>query len=527
MTIRIGVPTTLRGITLGSTISTTLKVAGFATAAYGGAIALGIFAEIVNYKDSADAICQLIAPAVKMTNTIYGPLASAVGLGQSLSQSPTDDQVVLDQLVQVGGSAVMTAVIGGVLNLVGNIRDRAVDRAVERLKAAPSAVKPIAHNALSNLAGLKSRWVSGGGRPVVQQNRGVMEATDSAVMAKLKDNVNPTYIGEIKEAAVAPLSQATVRNLVEKAASTGEAWPVTQKNRGVTDINIERDAQMVADFLALNHNLLSFKVRENLRGARPELKNLLADTKRMATIDSAVMEKLKGINPTYIQAVKDTVAESLHPSDRAAAPKQHTVSKLTGPESRWSTIADSSNAKTSAHDRTDLVPNANLYSEYLDLNPTFISNMARENLRWASPELRIVLADPQRMDAIESTVMAKLKGINPAHTYLQEAKDAAIDFRQTDLAAVPKARPSVLNSSIERDAQMVADFLALNHNMLLLKVHESLRAASPVVRNGLADSDAVSPADQAAAPEVDVNTASNNWHEEPDSSDEQSSPLMR
>lgn len=156
MTIRIGSPSTPRGITLGSAISTTLKLAGIAAVAYGGASALGIFAELANHKDAAAAVCQLMAPAVKMTNAVYGGLANVVGLGQAVNQSPP-----VDQLVQVAGSGFMATVVGGVLSMVGAKLSRAVEQSRANVQQT-SAPRFAGHTAVSKLAGLKSRWASNG-----------------------------------------------------------------------------------------------------------------------------------------------------------------------------------------------------------------------------------------------------------------------------------------------------------------------------------------------------------------------------
>ncbi len=156
MTIRIGSPSAPRGITLGSAISTTLKLAGIAAVAYGGASALGIFAELANHKDAAAAVCHLLAPAVKMTNAVYGGLANAAGLGQAVNQSPP-----VDQLVQLAGSGVMATVIGGVLSMVGAKLARVVEQSRSNLQEL-SPAQPTASAAVSKLASLKGRWLSNG-----------------------------------------------------------------------------------------------------------------------------------------------------------------------------------------------------------------------------------------------------------------------------------------------------------------------------------------------------------------------------
>jgi hypothetical protein len=156
MTIRIGSPSTPRGITLGSAISTTLKLAGIAAVAYGGASALGIFAELANHKDAAAAVCHMMTPAVKMTNAVYGGLANAAGLGQAVKQSPP-----VDQLVQLAGSGVMATVIGGVLSMVGAKLSRAVEQSRANVQQTP-APRFAGHTAVSKLAALKGRWASNG-----------------------------------------------------------------------------------------------------------------------------------------------------------------------------------------------------------------------------------------------------------------------------------------------------------------------------------------------------------------------------
>lgn len=154
MTIRIGTPTTPRGITLGSTITTTFKIAGLAAVAYGAATGLGIFAELANYKEVATTVCDLMAPALKLTNAVYGALGNAAGLGEAIHASPP-----VDPILQLAGSGIMATVIGGVLSMVGTKLTRQVEQ--KEADRAERTAQPGAHAALATLSSIKSRWTSG------------------------------------------------------------------------------------------------------------------------------------------------------------------------------------------------------------------------------------------------------------------------------------------------------------------------------------------------------------------------------
>jgi len=106
---------------------------------------------------------------------------------------------------------------------------------------------------------------------------------------------------------------------LQNAVKSSPPQPLIE-NYGIQ--NLHEDAEQVADFLAANYNLLPAKIQENLRTASPALKNLFSDAKRMAAIEYEVASKLQGVNPAYIQAVKEIISaqgNSQSPAERVRA----------------------------------------------------------------------------------------------------------------------------------------------------------------------------------------------------------------
>jgi hypothetical protein len=160
MTIRIGSPSTPRGISLGSTVATTLKIAGIAAVAYGGACTLGIFAELANFKEVANSVCHLLEPAVNLTSSVYAGLARAT-LGEAVSQSPS-----VDMIVKVAASALMVVPGGAVLAGIGTKLARKVEVARDMLNHgnAPGNThnaQPGSTGAIARLKDFKSALLSG------------------------------------------------------------------------------------------------------------------------------------------------------------------------------------------------------------------------------------------------------------------------------------------------------------------------------------------------------------------------------
>ncbi|UUZ54074.1 hypothetical protein LP419_37510 [Massilia sp. H-1] len=82
----------------------------------------------------------------------------------------------------------------------------------------------------------------------------------------------------------------------------------------------EEDAHGVANFIASNKGLLSWKIRSNVQEADPSLKALLADGSRLQKLDALIREQLAGIHPAFIADIQAMIAsELMHPdaTDRA------------------------------------------------------------------------------------------------------------------------------------------------------------------------------------------------------------------
>jgi hypothetical protein len=88
----------------------------------------------------------------------------------------------------------------------------------------------------------------------------------------------------------------------------------------------EGRVQAVADFIAANRGLLSWKVRENIAEANPELRGVLADADVMRELDADINTKLSGISPLFVAEIQSIVASTLNRPD--ADNREQTVTQL-------------------------------------------------------------------------------------------------------------------------------------------------------------------------------------------------------
>lgn len=72
-----------------------------------------------------------------------------------------------------------------------------------------------------------------------------------------------------------------------------------------------RRVQSVADFIAANRGLLSWKVRENIADTDSELRSILANADAMQDLDADVNGKLSGISPLYVAEIQSIIASTL------------------------------------------------------------------------------------------------------------------------------------------------------------------------------------------------------------------------
>lgn len=82
----------------------------------------------------------------------------------------------------------------------------------------------------------------------------------------------------------------------------------------------EEDAHRVANFIAANKGLLSWKIRSNVQEGDPSLKAVLADGNRLQKLDALISKQLAGIHPAFIADIQAIIASELrHPdaTDRA------------------------------------------------------------------------------------------------------------------------------------------------------------------------------------------------------------------
>ena len=306
---------------------------------------------------------------------------------------------------------------------------------------------------------------------------------DQARMEQLDDQVNTilagineTYIEQTKAVIASALGREDAQDLV---ASTERATAALQADIGAQNDTVQhvRDAQMVAQFLAANHNLVPEKVEANTRSAAPALQAILADPDRMATISDDVAELMGGINQAYIENTKAVIATTLQRPDaqEAVAAAQAARGELPASLSR---------------DNDD----AQLVADFLARNVNLLPEKIADNTMRAAPELKAVLGDQARMEKLDGQVNELLKGINA--TYVERTKaviagalGTAGALNQVASAAPAMSAPQDADAQRERDAQMVARFLASNHNLVPEKVAENTRKAAPALQTVLADSD--------------------------------------
>lgn len=144
-----------------------------------------------------------------------------------------------------------------------------------------------------------------------------MTAIETAVAERVK-HLNPVYVKETLARIAENLGRGDAAELNAQASTAREGIERDKKasfnsSRNEAD-RFERDVQEVADFVQQNHNRTSLGVQNSLDNASPRLLATLGDDDRMKTIDKAVSERVKHLNPTY---VNNTMAEIAAATKRA------------------------------------------------------------------------------------------------------------------------------------------------------------------------------------------------------------------
>jgi antirestriction protein ArdC/phage/plasmid primase-like uncharacterized protein len=156
------------------------------------------------------------------------------------------------------------------------------------------------------------------------------------------------------------------------------------------------EAQQLATFLAANQRLSPADVARNAATVEPELKNILADGAKMEALDARVSALLQGINRSYIDEVRATIA-SLSPNRGDG----------------------DSIAEESVREVYPAVPDADLddaqmVAEFIEANINTGRESLEANAASAPPALKAILADSRRMKSLESQVDQLLHNLNRA-----------------------------------------------------------------------------------------------------------------
>lgn len=167
------------------------------------------------------------------------------------------------------------------------------------------------------------------------------------------------------------------------------------------------EAQQVASYIASNQRLSPETVANNAITAEPELKEILADEAKMKALDTRVSALLQGINRSYIDEVRATVA-SLSPDDRASE----------------SVDEESVRAVYPAVPDADL-DDALMVAEFIGANINAGRESIESNVASASPALKAILADSRRMKSLESQVDQLLHNLTRAQIDETRAISAA------------------------------------------------------------------------------------------------------
>jgi hypothetical protein len=159
------------------------------------------------------------------------------------------------------------------------------------------------------------------GEQVSQANTALQELlSDSARMRALEDElakrlawIDPAKIMDAHAAVASALGR-------DDAVERGNAAAYLRES-SVTSEPIEEhrqhEAQLIADFIATNKGLLSWKIRDNIREADEPLKALLRDQGKAEELNNLIHERLSGINPSFIADVQAIIATELGRPDAA------------------------------------------------------------------------------------------------------------------------------------------------------------------------------------------------------------------
>lgn len=135
--------------------------------------------------------------------------------------------------------------------------------------------------------------------------------------------LSSVHLNDVQATIATILGRADANDRVKRADESRAAvkkglGEFASANAALHDLKI----QEVADFIAANRGVLSWKVRENIANADAGLRAFLADSQKMLEADIAVSKRLAGMSPLFIAEIQAIIAKVL---DRSDAERRSTV----------------------------------------------------------------------------------------------------------------------------------------------------------------------------------------------------------
>jgi hypothetical protein len=222
----------------------------------------------------------------------------------------------------------------------------------------------------------------------------------------------------------------------------------------------QAQAQAVADFIATNINRTPEKIAQNVEFAPPELKSVLSDPDKMKSIDKDVNRLLDGINRVYVAETKSVIAQAAGRDDAKMATQQV--------EAVYDELPHLREARQAKLDSEDALKVANFIGANVNRTPEKVA----DNTRYASPELKAILADNERMTRIEPQVDKLLVGISqkyiadtksviaesltqPVQAHGGEKPEPVLTASQVASAVAPPAPPAPAARDTEESAPIL------------------------------------------------------------------------
>jgi antirestriction protein ArdC/phage/plasmid primase-like uncharacterized protein len=196
----------------------------------------------------------------------------------------------------------------------------------------------------------------------------------SGQVKKTLEGVNPVYVEE---------AQSLIVSIVRK----------------------ESDLKLVADFVAANHNLLPEEIAKRAKYAAPVLKAVLSDAARWQAVSGDLDDVLSGINSTAVRECVAVIATTLERSDAAQLAQAASESRA------------ALNEAIAAYKRNPDQENidARRVADFIAANHNLWQGKVRQNILEAPEDLKTILADQVKMQAIDRQVNEILSGIHPAY----------------------------------------------------------------------------------------------------------------